>query len=157
MLDVAAGLKDPKSIDIEAVIPHRYPLLLIDRIVAIEPYKHIQAYKLLSNNEPQFVGHFPHLKVFPGVYMAEAVAQAGCVLGMYSLSEGVLAEKDFFLTFIHGAKYRRTVVPGDKLDINVEVSRIRRMMWRFSGTLEVDGVVVAEVDLSCIAQSRQGS
>lgn len=127
-------------------LPHRYPLLMLDRIVELEPDERIVAVKNVTINEEYFQGHFPGLPVMPGVLILEAVAQAGGLLVMPE--DGSAAGKNFYLVGIERAKFRRPVVPGDRLEIHVNLVKARRSFRRLAGRAEVDGHLVAEAELT---------
>jgi len=142
------GLKE-----IQEVLPHRYPFLLVDRILEIELGKRIVGLKNVTINEPFFVGHFPGHPIMPGALILEAMAQVGGVLLMRSLN--VRAEKKvLYLTGIDGARFRRPVVPGDQLRFEVEFLQHRRQVCRMKGTALVDGTVAAEAELSAVVADR---
>jgi beta-hydroxyacyl-ACP dehydratase FabZ len=139
---------------IMAAIPHRYPFLLVDRIVEIEPAKRIVALKNVTANEPFFQGHFPGAPVMPGVLIVEALAQAGAVLLLRELPDR--AAKLVYFTGIDHARFRRTVVPGDQLRLAVEVLKLRPKNCKMRGAAEVDGRTVAEAELMCALVDREG-
>jgi len=127
-------------------LPHRYPLLMLDRIVELEPDVRIVALKNVTINEEFFQGHFPGLPVMPGVLILEAMAQAG---GLMVLPEdGSAAGKNFYLVTIDNAKFRRTVVPGDQLRVTVTLAKARANFRKLAGRAEVDGQLVAEAELT---------
>jgi beta-hydroxyacyl-ACP dehydratase FabZ len=127
-------------------LPHRYPLLLLDRVIELEPDVRIVALKNVTINEEFFQGHFPGLPVMPGVLILEAMAQAG---GLMVLPEdGSAAGKNFFLVTIDNAKFRRTVVPGDQLRVTVTLSKARANFRKLAGKAEVDGQLAAEAELT---------
>lgn len=133
-------------VEIQRLLPHRYPFLLVDRVVELEPFKRLEAFKNVSANEPFFVGHFPGRPVMPGVLILEALAQAAAVLayrsaGLDPVRWGV------YLMSIDGAKFRRPVVPGDRLGLSVEVLRHKANVWKQRGVATVDGRPVAECEL----------
>jgi beta-hydroxyacyl-ACP dehydratase FabZ len=135
------------ELDIRAImqlLPHRYPLLLIDRILELEPMKRAVGYKNLTGNELFFQGHFPGNPLMPGVYMIEAMAQLG---GTTVLSSGDLARKVPYLAGIDKAKFRRPVIPGDRLDMTVEVTRARSSIGWVHAVATVGGKPVCEADL----------
>ena len=138
-LDIAA---------IQALLPHRYPFLLVDRVVEFEAHKRVLAYKNVSNNEPFFTGHFPGHPVMPGVLVVEALAQAGGLLTQLSSPTGS-ERKLFYLVKIDNARFSRMVVPGDRLDLEVTLKRVIRNMAMYSGIARVDGEQVACADILC--------
>ena len=138
-LDIAA---------IQALLPHRYPFLLVDRVVEFEAHKRVLAYKNVSNNEPFFTGHFPGHPVMPGVLVVEALAQAGGLLTQLSSPTGS-ERKLFYLVKIDNARFSRMVVPGDRLELEVTLKRVIRNMAMYSGIARVDGEQVACADILC--------
>ncbi len=125
------------------LLPHRYPFLLVDRVVEVVPGQKLVAYKNVTFNEPFFNGHFPGHPVMPGVLILEALAQS-CALLAYQ-SEGMDPEKKVtYLMAIDNAKFRRPVVPGDKLMLEVEVTKHKGAIWKHKGVATVDGQKVAE-------------
>jgi 3-hydroxyacyl-[acyl-carrier-protein] dehydratase len=125
------------------MLPHRYPFLLVDRVVEFEAGKRILAYKNVSINEPFFQGHFPSQPIMPGVLIMEALAQAGGIFVIKSLDVPT-ADKLFLFTGIESAKFRRQVVPGDRLMLDAVVLRHKLNIWKMQGKATVDGVLVAE-------------
>jgi 3-hydroxyacyl-[acyl-carrier-protein] dehydratase len=143
-------------IDIQGImkcLPHRYPFLLVDRVLELEPGEGIHAIKNVTFNEPCFTGHFPGQPVFPGVLIIEALAQAGGIFALREISACV-DEKLLLFRGIDKAKFRRTVVPGDQLHLHCEVLRRKRMYWTFSGVAKVEGEVAAEAELSALIADR---
>ena len=114
--------------DIQRLLPHRYPFLLVDRVVELEPHKRVLAYKNVSINEPFFQGHFPGHPVMPGVLVVEALAQAGGLLTQLSRLGSSAEDQLFYLVKIDNAKFSRMVVPGDRLELEVELKRQIRNM-----------------------------
>ena len=129
--------------EIQKLLPHRYPFLLVDRVVSIEPGKSLRAYKNVSVNEPFFEGHFPGHPVMPGVLVLEALAQASAILAYRSTGFDP-EHKVTYLMAIDGAKFRRPTVPGDRLELEVEVLRFKGAIMKTRGVAKVDGEVVAE-------------
>ena len=129
--------------EIQKLLPHRYPFLLVDRVVSIEPGKALRAYKNVSVNEPFFEGHFPGHPVMPGVLVLEALAQASAILAYRSTGFDP-SQKVTYLMAIDGAKFRRPTVPGDRLELEVEVLRFKGSILKTRGVAKVDGEVVAE-------------
>jgi 3-hydroxyacyl-[acyl-carrier-protein] dehydratase len=130
-------------------LPHRYPFLLVDRVVSVEPGKSIHAYKNVSVNEPFFQGHFPHFKVMPGVLIMESLAQAAGILAFRTLGEKPEAHALFYFVGIDGARFKKPVSPGDRLDLHVDVLRRMRDVWKFKAEARVDGALAAEAELMC--------
>ena len=137
---------------IQRLLPHRYPFLLLDRVVEFEAGKRVVAWKNLTINEPFFQGHFPARPVMPGVLVVEALAQAGGVL--YQLTNGGGDDdKVFYLVKVENARFSRMIVPGDRLELEVMIKRrIRNMAW-YSGIARVDGAEAACADFLC-AEAR---
>ena len=135
-------------IDIRGIIqciPHRFPFLLLDRIIEIDPGKRLVALKNVTYNEPFFSGHFPGEPIMPGVLIVEAMAQAGAVLMLHEMADR--DKKLVFFTGIDKARFRRTVVPGDQLRLTIEVLKSRATTCKLRGIAEVNGRKVAEADL----------
>jgi len=137
---------------IMSVMPHRYPLLLVDRVLEIEPKKRIVAIKNVTVNEEFFAGHFPDHPVMPGVLVIEAMAQAGGLLLMHDVPDR--ENKLIFFTTINKAKFRRPVVPGDQLRIEIDILRLREVFCKQSARALVDGQLVAEAVLSSAMMDR---
>ena len=135
-------------------LPHRYPFLLIDRITALEPGKSITALKNVTINEPFFQGHFPGRPIMPGVLVIEAMAQAGGVLGHVTLGD-VEPRPLFVLASIGKARFRRTVLPGDQLLIQVDVENVKRGIWFYNCTASVDGKIVVSADITCAPGAQE--
>jgi 3-hydroxyacyl-[acyl-carrier-protein] dehydratase len=136
-------------LDIEAIrniLPHRYPMLLVDRILELEPDR-IVGIKNVTMNEPFFTGHFPDYPVMPGVLIVEAMAQVAGVLVLKEIDNR--HEKIVFLAAIENAKFRRPVVPGDQLRIEMKVGKRKASVAKMYGQATVDGVVVAEAEVLC--------
>lgn len=130
-------------------LPHRYPFLLIDRVLSYEPGKEIVALKNVSINEPFFVGHFPHHPVMPGVLVIEAMAQAAAILTFKTLGTKPDDKSVYYFAGIDGARFKKPVSAGDQLIFKVSVLRTMRGVWKFAAVAEVDGQVVAEAELMC--------
>ena len=142
------------SAEIERLLPHRYPFLLVDRVVEFEKDKRVLAYKNVSCNEPFFTGHFPGHPVMPGVLVVEALAQAGGLLTQLSRDPGAGDGQTFYLVKVDNAKFSRMVVPGDRLELDVELKRRIRNMAQYLGVARVDGEQVACAEILCAAASR---
>ena len=139
---------------IEAVLPHRHPFLLVDRVIELEPMKRLVALKSVTINEPFFAGHFPGHPVMPGVLVLEALAQAAALLAKKS----VPAQTDDRVTYlmaIDNARFRRPVLPGDRLELRVEVVRHKGAIWKEKGTALVDGAVAAEAEFMAMLVDRE--
>ena len=136
---------------IRRLLPHRYPFLLVDRVVEFEPNKRILGIKNVSVNEPFFEGHFPSQPVMPGVLVIEALAQAGGLLTQLSKrGEGdPEGEQLFYLVKIDNAKFSKMVVPGDRLELDVELKRTIRNMAMYTAVARVDGAQVACAEILC--------
>ena len=133
---------------IQKLLPHRYPFLLVDRVVEFEPHKRVLCYKNVSCNEQFFQGHFPERPVMPGVLVLEALAQAGGILTQLSHQSGT-DDKLFYLVKIDGARFSKMVVPGDRLDLDVSLKRTIRNMALYAAIARVDGEQVACADILC--------
>lgn len=136
-------------------IPHRYPFLLVDRVLELEAGRRIVAVKNVSFNEPFFPGHFPGAPVMPGVLIVEAIAQAGAVLLLHDMADR--ESKLVYFTGIDKARFRRIVVPGDQLRMTVEVLKLRSKTCKMRGTAEVDGQIAAEVEILSALADRESS
>jgi 3-hydroxyacyl-[acyl-carrier-protein] dehydratase len=135
--------------EIQTIIPHRYPMLLVDRVLDYQPREFLHAIKNVTFNEPVFNGHFPDYAIFPGVMILEALAQATGILGFKS-TEGGRGENEMYLfASIDNAKFKQPVVPGDTMHLHVEFIKERRGMWKFHGEAKVDGKIVCSADLMC--------
>ncbi len=132
--------------DIMNVIPHRYPILLVDRVLDFEPGQWIKAVKNISMSDAIFQGHFPNKPTFPGVYIIEALAQAGACLAMQSIEKA--DEKVCYFMSIDGVKFRKPVVPGDQLELRVQVLQFKPKTARFRGEAFVNGQKAAEAEFS---------
>jgi 3-hydroxyacyl-[acyl-carrier-protein] dehydratase len=137
---------------IQSVLPHRYPLLLVDRVLEIEPKKRIVAIKNVTVNEPFFNGHFPGRPVMPGVFLVEGLAQAGGLLLLHDMPDR--ANKLIYFMGIEEAKFRRPVVPGDQVRYEIEVLRLRSMHCKMAGKVFVDGQLAAEAVITSAMVDR---
>lgn len=144
------------TIDIHAImamIPHRYPILLVDRILEWVPGKSAVGLKNVTFNEPHFQGHFPEKAIMPGVLIVEAMAQTSACLVVQTLGEEARGKLVYFMS-IEEARFRKPVVPGDSVHIHVNVVQSRRNVWKFSGEAKVNGAVCAEATFSAMIMDK---
>lgn len=130
-------------------LPHKYPFVLVDRVLEIDKGVRIRALKNVTINEPYFVGHFPHRPVMPGVLILEALAQSAAILGFDALDVTPDDKTLFYFAGIDGVRFKRPVEPGDQLILEMAVDRVRSGMWRFKGQALVDGEIVTEAQIMC--------
>jgi 3-hydroxyacyl-[acyl-carrier-protein] dehydratase len=130
-------------------LPHRYPILLVDRVTEFEKNVRIKALKNVSINEPYFVGHFPHRPVMPGVLMLEALAQASALLSFSSLDKDVDDDTVYYFAGIDGARFKRPVEPGDQLILESSLIRHKSGMYKYAARASVDGETAVEAELMC--------
>ncbi|OEY70568.1 3-hydroxyacyl-ACP dehydratase FabZ [Rheinheimera salexigens] len=145
---MANNLNSLQIQEIMALLPHRYPFLLIDRVLDYTPGESLTALKNVSINEPIFTGHFPNMPIFPGVLILEALAQATGILGFKTVTER--SDNELYLfAGIDDARFKRPVVPGDQMILEVKFLKERRNIWKFYGEARVDGQVVCSAELMC--------
>jgi len=145
-----------ETMDIQAILehlPHRYPFLLVDRVLECEPGKRLKALKNVSVNEPMFTGHFPERPIFPGVLIMEALAQATGILAFRSTDKKPDGTSLYYFAAIDNCRFKQPVVPGDQLILEVAVLKAKRGIWKFSAEAMVDGKVVASAELMCAEQA----
>ncbi|MBU1666600.1 MAG: 3-hydroxyacyl-ACP dehydratase FabZ [Gammaproteobacteria bacterium] len=130
-------------------LPHRYPFLLVDRVLELVPNERIVALKNITMNEPQFPGHFPLHPVMPGVLMIEALAQTAGLLAFKSAEIPVNENTVIYFVGIDGARFKRPVVPGDQLRMEASILRVSRGIWKFAAKATVDGLLACEAELMC--------
>ncbi|MDD4885988.1 MAG: 3-hydroxyacyl-ACP dehydratase FabZ [Thiomonas sp.] len=135
------------------LLPHRYPMLLVDRVVEQVNGKYIKAYKNVTFNEPFFTGHFPQKPIMPGVLILEALAQASGILAFGSAGKTPAEGSLYYLVGIDNARFKQPVAPGDQLHLYVEMTRNMRGIYKFTAEASVDGHVVAQADLMCTERS----
>ena len=135
--------------EIKEYLPHRYPFLLIDRVIAFEQGVRVVALKNVTVNEPFFPGHFPHFAVMPGVLIVEAMAQAAAVLSLKSLGHKNDGKWVYYFVGIDGARFKRPVTPGDQVVFEVDAGRSGRGMAKFKAVAKVKDALVAEAELLC--------
>lgn len=136
-------------------LPHRYPFLLVDRVLSCEPGKTISALKNVTINEPFFSGHFPHHPVMPGVLIIEALAQAAALLTLKSANLQTDENSVYYFVGIDRARFKKPVLPGDQLILRATILRERIGIWKYSVKAEVDGRVVTEAELMCTIRSKE--
>ena len=132
--------------EIMHILPHAYPFLLVDRIIEMDPGKRIVGIKNVTYNEPFFPGHFPDRPIMPGVLIVEAMAQTAGVLAFKSMPEEEQGKPVYFLGIDH-VRFRKLVVPGDQLRLELEITKHRQSIWGFKGKASVEGKLVAEAEL----------
>jgi 3-hydroxyacyl-[acyl-carrier-protein] dehydratase len=130
-------------------LPHRYPILMIDRVLELIPGERIRAVKNVTVNEPVFPGHYPHHPVMPGVLIVETMAQAAAILSFKTMNAKPSDDTVYYFAGIDAARFRRPVMPGDQLILDVSIQTAKRSIWKYSGVATVDGQVAAEADLLC--------
>ncbi|WP_232366320.1 3-hydroxyacyl-ACP dehydratase FabZ [Aliidiomarina halalkaliphila] len=135
-------------LEIQKILPHRYPFALIDRVISYVPNTSLHAIKNITMNEPVFMGHFPGNPIFPGVLLLEAMAQATGLLG-FKMMENVAEDEIYLFAGIDNARFKRQVIPGDRVDFHVEFLKERRGIWKFKGRAEVDGKLACEAEIMC--------
>lgn len=144
--------------EIMARLPHRYPMLLVDRVLEMVPGKSVVAIKNVSINEPFFEGHFPHMPVMPGVLIIEAMAQAAALFSFTNENGGLNADSGktaYYLAGVDGARFRRPVVPGDQLRLEVGAERLSRSICKYKACALVDSQIAAEATLMCAIRSLE--
>ena len=137
MIDITTILK---------ILPHRYPFILVDRVIELDPGKHIVAIKNVTINEPFFQGHFPGFPILPGVLIIEAMAQTWGIC-VFALIPNDAKNKNLFFSGIDNARFRKLVLPGDQLRLELDLIKHRGILWKFRGVVTVDGELVAEAEL----------
>jgi 3-hydroxyacyl-[acyl-carrier-protein] dehydratase len=136
-------------------LPHRYPFLLVDKVLDCDPGKSITALKNVTINEPFFNGHFPHHPVMPGVLIIEALAQAAALLTLKTANMQTDENAIYYFVGIDGARFKRPVQPGDQLILKAAILRERIGIWKYSARAEVDGRAVAEAELMCTVRPKE--
>lgn len=136
-------------------LPHRYPILLVDRVLEVVPGERITALKNVSMNEPFFPGHYPHHPVMPGVLIVEAMAQTAAILSFKTMGDKPDDKSVYYFVGIDGARFKRPVGPGDQLIMDVAITLNKRGMWKFSGKAKVDGQVACEAELICTVRKLE--
>ena len=150
------GEQNLSHMDIHEILeylPHRYPLLLVDRVLEVVPGERIVALKNVSFNEPFFPGHYPHHPVMPGVLVIEALAQTAAILSFKTMGGKPDDKSVYYFVGIDGARFKRPVSPGDQLIFEVSILANKRGIWKFAALAKVDGQVAAEAELMCTVRS----
>ena len=140
--------------EIRRFLPHRYPFLLVDRVLECVPGETITAIKNISVNEPQFTGHFPNQAIMPGVLIIEALAQATGLLGFRTISEEPSDDILYMLVGVDNVRFKRQVVPGDQLVLKAKIERRSKIIWKFSCEATVDGELCTAANLLCAAAPK---
>ena len=138
--------------EIQTLLPHRYPFLLIDRVISFTPGEKLTGIKNITFNEPQFTGHFPQRVIMPGVLILESLAQATGLLAFKSANDLDSEEELYYLAGIDNARFKRPVEPGDQLQLDVKLVKQKRNLWKFYGEATVDGELVVSADIMCVNQ-----
>jgi 3-hydroxyacyl-[acyl-carrier-protein] dehydratase len=150
-------MAEPEKLDIEAImrqLPHRYPFLLVDRVLACVAGEYIHALKNVTFNEPFFPGHFPHRPVMPGVMIIEALAQAAGILAFKTVKVVPDSDTRFYFVAIDNARFRKPVEPGDQLLLKVTLKRAFKGIWKFHGSAEVEGAEVASAEMMVAPETK---
>jgi 3-hydroxyacyl-[acyl-carrier-protein] dehydratase len=146
------------SMDIHEILdhlPHRYPFILVDRVVSMELGKEITAIKNVTINEPYFPGHFSYHPVMPGVLIVEALAQAAALLSFKTMDTKPTEDSVYYFAGIDNARFKKPVNPGDQIVLHVKIDRVLKGIWKYSGTASVDNEIVAEANMMCILKEIQ--
>jgi 3-hydroxyacyl-[acyl-carrier-protein] dehydratase len=139
--------------DILEHLPHRYPFLLVDRVLEVVPGQRITALKNVTMNEPFFPGHYPHHPVMPGVLVIEALAQTAAILSFKTMGSKPDDKSVYYFVGIDDARFKRPVTPGDQLILEVSIITNKRGIWKYAATAKVDGQLAAEAELMCTLRS----
>lgn len=141
--------------EIRRFLPHRYPFLMVDRVLDYVPGESLMAIKNVSVNEPFFNGHFPETPIMPGVLIIEALAQATGLLGFRTMSEEPSDDLLYMLVGVDGVRFKRQVVPGDQLQLNVKLKRRSKVIWKFTCEASVDDELVTRADMLCAVKEKE--
>jgi|TARA_B110000037_G_scaffold223007_1_gene301250 3-hydroxyacyl-[acyl-carrier-protein] dehydratase len=146
------------SMDIHEILdhlPHRYPFILVDRVISMELGKEITAIKNVTINEPYFPGHFSYHPVMPGVLIVEALAQAAALLSFKTMDTKPTEDSVYYFAGIDSARFKKPVNPGDQIVLHVKIDRVLKGIWKYSGIASVDNEIVAEANMMCILKEIQ--
>ncbi|PHS70937.1 MAG: 3-hydroxyacyl-[acyl-carrier-protein] dehydratase FabZ [Methylophaga sp.] len=138
--------------EIQRYLPHRYPFLLIDRVIDFIPGEYLIGIKNITYNEPQFMGHFPQRVIMPGVLILESLAQATGLLAFKSVEDLQSDNALYYLAGIDNARFKKPVEPGDQLKLEVKLVKNKRNFWKFTGEATVDGDIIVSADIMCVNQ-----
>jgi 3-hydroxyacyl-[acyl-carrier-protein] dehydratase len=138
--------------EIKEFLPHRYPFLLVDRVLELVPGERILAYKNITANEEVFNGHFPQAPIFPGVMIIEAMAQASGILGFSTVNKRPDEKTLYLFAGVDGVRFKRQVIPGDRLMLEASIDSVKRNIWKFSCRATVDNNLACEAQLLCALQ-----
>ncbi|MBT6355506.1 MAG: 3-hydroxyacyl-ACP dehydratase FabZ [Nitrosomonadales bacterium] len=141
------------SMDINQILdhlPHRYPFVLVDKVLSYELGKSIDAIKNVTINEPFFPGHFPHYPVMPGVLVVEALAQAAAILSFKTINDKPNDHSVYYFVGIDKARFKKPVIPGDQLKLNVSIERTIKGIWKYKGIAMVEDEIAAEAEIMCV-------
>ena len=141
------------SMDINQILdhlPHRYPFVLVDKVLSYELGKSIDAIKNVTINEPFFPGHFPHYPVMPGVLVVEALAQAAAILSFKTINDKPNDHSVYYFVGIDKARFKKPVVPGDQLKLNISIERTIKGIWKYKGIAMVEDEIAAEAEIMCV-------
>ena len=141
--------------EIKQFLPHRYPFLLVDRVLECTPGESLTAIKNVTVNEPFFQGHFPQVSIMPGVLIIEALAQATGLLGFRTMSTTPSDDLLYMLVGVDNVRFKRQVIPGDQLTLNVKLKKKSRIIWKFTCEATVDGELVTMADMLCAATEKE--
>ena len=138
--------------EITDLLPHRYPFLLVDRVTDLDSKKQISGYKNVTSNEPFFEGHFPNNPIMPGVLILEALAQLSGLLGLEAMGKEQAKNTVYYFAGIDSARFKKPVVPGDRLDMEARYISDKRGIWRFECEAKVDGILACKAEILCAAR-----
>ena len=131
-------------------LPHRYLFVLVDKVLSYEVGKKIEAIKNVTINEPFFPGHFPHYPVMPGILIVEAMAQAAAILSFKTINDKPNDHSVYYFAGVDNARFKKPVIPGDQLHLNVSIERIIKGFWKYKGVATVDNEVAAQAEITCV-------
>lgn len=143
------------SEEVKQFLPHRYPFLLVDRVLECTPGESLTAFKNVTVNEPFFQGHFPQIAIMPGVLIIEALAQATGLLGFRTMSETPRDDLLYMLVGVDNVRFKRQVIPGDQLMLRVELVKRTRIIWKFTCEASVEGELVTSASMLCAATEKE--